>query len=75
MSYPNNQGQVENKMILTFPNPFNDPILKRINECYEREDLEYEAMFSEDRFEYMERYCKANLEPYLRWIWENRRGE
>ena len=75
MSYPNDRGQVENNMVLhsPFPNPWNDPIVQRVNENYRHEDHDYEVMFSEDRWKHYERYVKAHLEDYLRWTWENRK--
>lgn len=81
MTYPDRHGQVENGMIVfdadgfTFPNPFNDPIIKRLNECYAHEDHDYEVMFSDERWAHYERYCKAHLEDYLRWTWEHREDE
>jgi hypothetical protein len=74
MSYPNNQGQVENNQVLhsPFPNPYSDPVVQGINESIAHEDHDYEVMFSEDRWEWYERYCKAHLEDYLKWTWEAR---
>lgn len=58
-----------------YDNPYGDPLIGKINESFAKEDLEYEAMFGEDRWNYFEKYCKAHLEDYLRWVWENREKE
>lgn len=76
MSYPDKWGQVENGMVVNaFPNPYNDPIIKRINENYQHEDHDHEVMWSDDRWEWFEKYAKAHLEDYLRWTWEHRKEE
>jgi hypothetical protein len=74
MSYPNSRGEVENGMVLrpAYNNPYGDPLVAALNEVHAREDNDYAVLWSEDRFKYMERYCKAHLDDYMAWCWNNR---
>jgi phage gp16-like protein len=75
MAYPNRFGEVENYMTRPFRNPFSDPVINALNEARLREDLEDACMFGDDRWNYMEKYCKAHLQDYLNWVWEHREKE